>query len=59
MADMDKYLEKKKWHSLTQLKDFINEKIKDEHVVEFTGLILTTNRAHYLLDQNGLKVVLK
>jgi len=59
MADMDKYLEKKKWHSLTQLKDFINEKIKDEHVVEFTGLILTTNRAYYLLDQNGLKVVLK
>ena len=59
MASLDIHLKKKKWHSLTQLKDFIYEKVKDEHVVEFTGLMLTTNRAHYTLGPDGLKVILK
>jgi hypothetical protein len=55
---MDPRIEKKKkWNSLSDLKDFIEKNIPEEKVEAFNGFMLETNRYYYTLGPNGLNSV--
>jgi hypothetical protein len=45
---------KKKWNSLTELAEFITKNEKDEMVLKFDGMSLTTNKNVYTMDYDGL-----
>jgi hypothetical protein len=45
---------KKNWNSLTDLRDFIVKNEKDEFVLKFDGMSLTTNKNVYTMDYDGL-----
>jgi hypothetical protein len=45
---------KKKWNNLTELADFITKNEKDEFVLKFDGMSLTTNKNVYTMDYDGL-----
>jgi hypothetical protein len=47
---------KKNWNSLTDLKNYIRDHVKDEKVITFDGFELTTNKNCYRMDPDGVKV---
>lgn len=53
---MKKLPAKKKWHSLTQVRDYIVENHHDEVVISFVGYELVTNYAVYRMGPDGLSI---
>jgi hypothetical protein len=45
---------KKKWGSLTDLKNYIKNSVKTEKVISFNGFELITDKNSYKMDYDGL-----